>query len=234
MTRMTWRSTDPTAALKSNWNKNAQVYPRDAYRPGLIIRAFLYEQAYAKGPIPDTQASTIIDISPDKEPLCAKNRFSFVVAAHQGNYTAIPLYTHQGNGLANKQFKEEYISVRDHRKRNPSFVAQSRHDPLLTAELNEKVKIDEKTTAWLTYPISRSYLLPVMIEGCLDGISTEALVRLYTAYAPKEDMLSSGEQGDVAETANRLRGMRIRTGMRIGMEARSFASSKMGHAMRAR
>ena len=54
--------------------------------------------------------------------------------------------------------------------------------------------------------------------------------------APKEDMPLSSGPGDLADAAKRLAAMRIGSGPRtgVGIEARSWASSKMGQAMRTR
>jgi hypothetical protein len=105
----------------------------------------------------------------------------------------------------------------------------------VTAELEERVKIDEKRRPGRPIPSAGANSLLVTIEDCLDAISTKHL-RLYASYAPKEDMPPSSGPGDLADAAKRLAAMRIGSGPRtgVGIEARSWASSKMGQAMRAR
>jgi hypothetical protein len=193
------------------------------HHPRLTLRAGLQQRPSARRPKHNDRHS-----SRQRAPLCQKSLL------HRRCCASGKLHRHPRSTLTKaidlrtNTSKEEYISVRDHRNRNPHFVAQSRHDPLMTAELNEKARIDEKTTAWPTYPISRSDLLPGTIEGYLDENSTEKLVRLYTVYAPKEDTVPSTGQRDVADAANKLRGMRIGNGARPGVETSSFAPSKMG------
>ena len=79
--------------------------------------------------------------------------------------------------------------MRDHRNRNPDFVQQSMHDPLVTQQLECK-GLDEMSTAWITYPVSRSYGLPVKMEGMLEEASTKRLIKLYNTYSPKEMVLT--------------------------------------------
>jgi len=53
--------------------------------------------------------------------------------------------------------------------------------------------LHEQTTAWLTYPVRRIYLLPVVVEGALDVASTKRLIASYNKYAPTEAMLKAGD-----------------------------------------
>lgn len=231
MTKGTWHSTNPHDNLRSNWNNTtgAKIQPREVFAPGTIIRAFVYEEALAKGQV---AGPSIMEV-PGRDPLCAKNHFLIVVAQHEGNYICLPLYTHNGKGLENKQFKNEYVSVQDHRNRQPGFVKQGPHQPLLTYELSRNIKIDDKTTARLTYPLSRDYNLPVTLEGCLDDASTKSLVRLYNMYAPSEAKLKSrrtavtggGRLGGANAVVTRLSNLRIGTGVD---NAESGASSVTG------
>ena len=112
------------------------------------------------------------------------------------------------------------------RGRGPLFQTQSPHQPLTTAELDQGVRIDDKTTARLTYtyPLSRDYGLPVAVEGWLDDASTRSLVQLYNQYAPKEARLKSrggsatatatmGASSGVDGVADMLQNIRMGTGL---------------------
>ena len=107
-----------------------------------------------------------------------------VVACYAKHYYAIPLFTHNGRGLANKK-ADEYISVRDHRDRTPGFQELSEHGYLTTAHLNDGIRLfDRKSTAHITYPVSRKYDLQVYYEGELETKATNLLVELFNQYAP--------------------------------------------------
>ena len=115
-----------------------------------------------------------------------------MVATHPHNYVCLPLYTHRGQGLARKSpaARDEYVSVRDHLHSGPRgvFRPQSRHEPLETGELAAHASIAPTSTAWLTYPTSRTYDLPVSVQGVLTAESTRRLIGLFNAYAPDEDV----------------------------------------------
>ena len=132
------------------------------------------------------------------------------------------------------------MSVQDHRSRTAGrFVAQSAHEPLVTADLNERVKLSDKTTARLTYPISRDYGLAVVVEGYLDDRSTKRLVVLYSELAPEEKSVQPRTKGAlklalgpaagggaVEDATTRLKSLRVGMGGGQG----SFMSARMGEA----
>ena len=108
-----------------------------------------------------------------------------IVNCYTNNYEAIPLYTHGGRGLDNKN-ANEYISVHDPRDKSGTFKKLSRHGMLVMEQLHNWINLyDPKTTAHIAYPVSRSYDLPVIHEGHLDKASTDHLVELVNMYAPK-------------------------------------------------
>lgn len=105
-----------------------------------------------------------------------------VVACHASHYIAVPLFTYNGTGLANKRNKAEYISVQDHRNTGP-FQELSSHGRLKTKYLGEDVyRFDVKSTAHFTYPLSRKYDLPVVVEGYIEESGTKLLARLVRQY----------------------------------------------------
>ena len=51
--------------------------------------------------------------------------------------------------------------------------------------IQEMPPFPDTSCAWLTYPVARVYSLPVLIEGCLDPMSTKRIIDLVRRYAPK-------------------------------------------------
>ncbi|KAL8715889.1 MAG: hypothetical protein Q9220_000556 [cf. Caloplaca sp. 1 TL-2023] len=106
-------------------------------------------------------------------------------AMEKDNYVAVPLYTHNGNGLTYKTQPDEFVSVKDHRYRDdPSWKKLSKWDPLVTESIKDGIDLfDPKSTAHLAYPVSRRYALPVVYEGNLRPSSFRLLAGLYRSYA---------------------------------------------------
>ena len=125
----------------------------------------------------------------------SKHRPMIVVALFEGHYVIVPLYTHRGQGLQHTKNTEEYVSIRDHRSTEP-FTKLSRHEPLVTDALS--IHIDPNTTAWLTYPVSRSYDLESELCGSLDPHSASRLVSLYTEQLPEATIESITRMNNTA------------------------------------
>ena len=154
---------------------------KELYKPGMIIRAILHEPHF-------NPTSTVVDSNRTQSifgPIHSKYRKMIVIALYEGHYIAIPLYTHNGNGLTRKSRPDEYVSVKDHRSKAP-FITLSTHLALETETLNPGVEQYEATTvAHLTYPICRSYDLPVIQEGHLEANSLSHLLQLYKKCSPR-------------------------------------------------
>ncbi|KAI4130766.1 MAG: hypothetical protein LQ341_006426 [Variospora aurantia] len=173
---------------------------KDEYKPGMIIRAPLHEQdgrgdARALGSSSSVGSNASEATLAEKYttpsrfgPIFTKYRKMIVVACHQDNYVAIPLYTHNGNGLVYKTRPDEFVSVKDHRDKDEGWQPLSRWKPLVTEYVREGIDIFErKTTAHLAYPVSRNYRLPVVKEGFLKGSSAKAMRDLYERFAGVDD-----------------------------------------------
>ncbi|KAL8782998.1 MAG: hypothetical protein Q9213_004955 [Squamulea squamosa] len=174
--------------------------PPEKYKLGMIIRAPLHEQdsALARRPGAGGAGSSVASNASEATKaetyrtesrmgtIFTKQRKMIVVALHTDHYVAIPLYTHNGRGLANKRTPEEFVSVKDHRY-TEEFVKLSIHDPLVTEMIKEGINLfDPMSTAHLAYPVSRRYTLPVVHEGHLRNSSLRILVTLYNRYAEVE------------------------------------------------
>ena len=162
----------------------------------MIIRAPLHEQDSKGGQRRGGMGSSFATIASEAtqaEKYITESRFGniftkvrkmIVVALHQDNYVAVPLYTHNGKGLINKAQPDEFVSVKDHRLRKEECKRLSRWDPLVTAYVKEGIDLfDPKSTAHVAYPVSRQYAIPVVVEGELKSSSIMVLQDLYGKYA---------------------------------------------------
>jgi len=161
--------------------KSAGKLAKEVYKTGMIIRAALHEP-FLSG------ATDVADKSRTESKfgaICTKYRKMIVVALYQDHYVALPLYTHNGNGLQGKAKPDEFVSIKDHRSREP-FTKLSTHKALVTENINTDIHpFSPKCTAHLTYPVSRKYDLPVTPEGNLDKPSIKSLIQLYNDFAPR-------------------------------------------------
>jgi hypothetical protein len=154
----------------------------DFFKPGTIVLADHFEEAFSNGSILENDKSIIR--TPGQKDVCRKARFFIVLAAYAQSYISLPLYSHHGNGTRNKPRPEEYVSIRDHRAADEA-PPQSIHDPLTTEEMSGPVLMTS-SAAHLAYPVARRYIIPVTIMGRLSAPSTNQLIRLFKMYMPSE------------------------------------------------
>ncbi|KAL9611127.1 MAG: hypothetical protein Q9167_004207 [Letrouitia subvulpina] len=159
------------------------------FKIGMIIRAPLHEQDFKEGratSVAGSEATVAEKYTTESRfgTIFTKYRKMIVVALHQDNYVAIPLYTHNGKGLQNKARPDEFVSIKDHRNEDPKWSKLSKWDPLITERINPGIDpFDPKSTAHLAYPVSRKYTLPVVYEGQLRATSLSLLTQLFTKFA---------------------------------------------------
>lgn len=175
-------------------NKGSK-YRKSDFRAGLIIRAMVHEQDYQAASSGSNVTITERNRSNTKfGPICTKWRKMIVLSLFEDHYLAIPLFTHNGKGLVNKKRPEEFVSIRDHRAKGEHPEPQSCHQPLETENINDGIDLfDVKSTAHVTYALSRKYELPVVMEGQLKKKSINRLVNLFNLYAPKYIKDASGK-----------------------------------------
>ncbi|KAL8782994.1 MAG: hypothetical protein Q9213_004951 [Squamulea squamosa] len=156
------------------------------FKPGMIIRALIHEQDYAASS--SRSNITVVDKYRSETrygPIYTKCRKMIVLALFEDHYTAIPVFTHNGNGLDRKNKPEEFVSIKDHRARDES-PPLSLNGQLVTDQMFKGSQLfDVKSTAHVTYALSRKYDLPCIKEGCLTKKSSNHLIKLFNAYAPK-------------------------------------------------
>ena len=182
-------SNAPSRRGSSSVPENVQQprkHPKELFQVGTIIRAPLHEEDFngtSKG-----SNITMSSEAPAKSSYGAvftKMRVMIVTARFQNHYIAVPLYTHNGNGLSKKTPEEqrEYVSIRDHRI-DGGYVAESIHGCLTTGYLKSGIHIlDAKSAAHIPYPVARKYDLPVVHHGNLTAQATSRLVELYTKFS---------------------------------------------------
>ncbi|KAL8956084.1 MAG: hypothetical protein Q9193_006288 [Seirophora villosa] len=169
-------------------------YRKSDFRPGLIIRGYLHEQDYIAT---STGVNlTIADYNRTESrfgTICSKVRKMIVLAMYEDHYLAVPLFTHNGNGLQYKTRPREFVSIRDHRaKEHPP--AQNDHPPLETEFIHKGIeRFDPLSAAHVTYVLPRRYELSVVMEGRLKVGSLNTLIDLFNYYAPRLVTDASGK-----------------------------------------
>ena len=170
---------------------------RSEFRVGTIIRMNIHESDFKGTPkaaiAMASQTSTLVDGGQggrrrkehrhhgDFGPIYSENRIFIVVNVAKSVYSAVPLFTHEGKGLANTDPDEkgDWISVQDHRQLD-RCQQQSEHQPLRTAYMSQQADIlDPVSTAWIPYAFPCRFDVPVAFQGRLDKASAERLVRLH-------------------------------------------------------
>ena len=165
---------------------------KSEFKVGMILRMNIHESDFkgtSKAAIAQaSQASTLVDggrrrkehrYHGDFGPIYSENRIFIVVNVAEDVYTAIPLFTHEGKGLANILDKKSWVSVEDHRQLG-KCIQQSEHQPLRTAFLSPECdKLDPVNTAWIPFALPCRYDVPVAYQGKLDKASAKRLVRLH-------------------------------------------------------
>ena len=167
------------------------ILPRSSYKPGVIIRALVHEQDFngATGQSQVTKAHLHTTASMFGA-IHTKCRKMIIVGLYADHYTAVPVYTHNGRGLAGKKKPLEFVSVRDHRYKGDDFKQLSGNRPIVTESLKEDVQpFSLISAAHVAYPLSRKYDLPVTYERQLRKDGVINLLNLVNEYSPKASNL---------------------------------------------
>lgn len=175
-----------TNAFIPNGEPQRQIMQKLMYKLGVVIRAPHHEEdrdggsvGSFRGPDAAEQMARTLTKIVTGEWLFTKHRKFIVVALHRNNYHALPLYTHNGNGLtSNNLYPDEWVSVQDHRA--APIEALSRHKAVRTEALEDHVWLfHPKSAANIAYGVPRPYNLPVVYEGKLSDDSRDYLLSLY-------------------------------------------------------
>ena len=187
----------PTWPIQTRSTSNVtSISTGDYFKPGTMILADHFEEAYGTGSVPANEKSVIR--VPGQKDICKKARFFIVLAAHAESYISLPVYSHNGNGTKNKPKPEEYVSIRDHRATSEA-PSQSIHEPVVTEHMSGSVLLST-SVIHLTYPVSRKYIVPIKVVGKLNAQSISRLTQLFTGYMPAKiaetsEPISSSSKG---------------------------------------
>ena len=180
-------------------------FPKEEFNVGTIIKAPIHEEDFnwtARPPsIEESEAAEErgryshsgmstqwntqkkqrhLTFSNWNDPIYTEVRFMIVVALFYDHYLAIPLYTHQGNGLARKHNKWEYASIEDYR--GPKSFNEGEfllHTEYLKPDCKHLLP---QSVAHVAYPVSRKYALPVAPQGYLTKDSKAYLANVFGQY----------------------------------------------------
>ncbi|KAI4102508.1 MAG: hypothetical protein L6R37_004335 [Teloschistes peruensis] len=174
----------PTPEKQRHQSILIRKYPKHEFRPGLIVRGLVHEENY--NTVFTRPSETDVSIHTTRwGSICPKWRPMIVLALYENHYTAVPMYTHRGKGIANKRAPEEYVSVKDCRIEGEQ-LPQGIHGWLDTENIVPlALPYPVTSTAHIPYPLSRKYDLPVAREGHLSRDSLKFLIDLYRDYAPE-------------------------------------------------
>ncbi len=174
----------------SNWNtQRPEVLFNDhsehllkyEYKRGMIINAPVHEALSSGG---KSRGPSHYESISAWGGVLTKPRYLIVVALHEKEYTCIPLYSHNHEGLRGKEhYRHEFVSIRDGRLQG-KFQAQSDYPPLVT-EAGTGPVISADSCAWLTHPVSRGYNLNLKICGRLKQNSLDHLMEYMEAAMRK-------------------------------------------------
>ena len=161
------------------------MYGPEQFRPGTIIHATQYEEAWPSRET-ESNAETLV-IAEAGQKISTKSRFLIVVAQNKSCYTSVPVYTHNGKGLTHNHVKDEHVSIRDHKIPEEDFKPLTEHTALVTHDLIKPTKIMKLAAAWVAYPVSKPYWVPVKLVGHLEDESTKQLTYLYQSLMKVKD-----------------------------------------------
>ena len=164
---------------------------KDDFKLGMMIEAPLMEEDFMYGAsltsTPNNSQSEFSITPSHYGYIHTKLRKFVVVALFAQHYLAIPMYTHNGDGLGKKRNPNEFVSVMDprHQSRNRSnadLQPLSDHASLVADMRSDTQILYPKTTLHLAYAMGRNYQLRVNHLGELQGESTKRLLGLFREY----------------------------------------------------
>lgn len=133
----------------------------------------------------DRKSQSRVSFTNGGTPVYTKPRPFIIIAAHADHYSALPMYTHQDNGMSRVGNQEEHAYVRDHRRGYPPDISfqPSYHVILETEGIpgNERFYSDNSTVHF-TQTFSKRYNVGVSPAGRLTKESTKDLLKMVFQY----------------------------------------------------
>ena len=160
--------------------KYAQNMTKDLCYVGMIFRSVHHEEDISqlmKGPSQPSEPNTTY--TKDFGDIYSKNRWMIVVKINTTEYTAVPLFTYNDNGLSRKPADavDEYVSIRDLRVSPSSPQSQWR---TLEAKMRDgSIELKKTAVVHMVYNITKRFGLPVQEEGRLTDKSIVDFLKLY-------------------------------------------------------
>jgi hypothetical protein len=161
------------------------IHKKSDYTVGLVFSAPFHEQDL--GHVQITGSSNVTKTSVFG-PVYSKYRKFVVVKKFATHVLALPLFTHDGKGLANKIHSDEFIAVRDVQDRKPDAKESSSECLWALRDPNyEKLKSGFHTfkgevVVHFTYPACHKYSLKSTLEGHIEEKSMVKLQKLLAKH----------------------------------------------------
>ncbi|KAE9377023.1 hypothetical protein N431DRAFT_480150 [Stipitochalara longipes BDJ] len=168
--------------------KWGMLHHLEAYRPGLVISFPHHVLSYDDDMI-ETQERTLTN---NGHWVFTKRRKFIVIETHFHHCITIPMFTRQGNGLANVRNPWEYIGVRDSHSEGPPpsesihpNILVEKHSDWRGSQSHVFHNIDPRAHAKWTAPVCFDYNRPCEIEGRVRyEADLKRLIELYYSNAP--------------------------------------------------
>ncbi|KAE9377025.1 hypothetical protein N431DRAFT_530390 [Stipitochalara longipes BDJ] len=156
--------------------------PRD-FQVGAVFSAATHQRDYAetldlRNP---NQSMTHLGV------VHSKFRKFVILARFATHVLALPIYTHDGRGLANKPHKNEFVSIRDVDQGQQATMPESKHDVIWAerypgfknSNITSWFMMSNATSIHLTAPYSHPMGLKCTISGKLKAGSIDYLLKLF-------------------------------------------------------
>jgi hypothetical protein len=163
----------------------------DRLKPGTIIRGQIYTEFTQRGEFnpyfDDNAKNNRVDDSHRFETkwgiAYGEERHMIIVTQYYDHYVALPVFTHHGTGVKNKQNPYEYITLYDDRRENPARP-KTVNGTLTTGVVDPGVYIfRRRSVVHLTAPVYKNFYHPVVREGELTAESTAHMLTLYLQFS---------------------------------------------------
>lgn len=156
----------------------------NAFKPGEVINAAHVSVRSRKHVIADTASvceSSVGDV-------ISKYRYMIVIAVYKTHFLALPMYSHNRNGLAGKEdyYIEQHMMMKEAGvKLDEGTVNYTPYEPIEYYPTNSPSKVWNGTCVWVTRPVDVAYDQDIVRVG----ITREDFVRLTMVF---RKLLSKG------------------------------------------
>ncbi|KAI9775002.1 MAG: hypothetical protein M1835_005976 [Candelina submexicana] len=124
---------------------------KHSFRSGMISRAVIHDPLAGRKAAKGRKGRTESNYGP----ICTKYTKLIVIGIYDDHVVALPIYTHNGEGLNHKLNPDGYVSVRDPRTgvSAEDFRKESKHKPIVAGNLNPDTELyHPKAVVHFTHP----------------------------------------------------------------------------------